>query len=77
MAVDSELTVTTVAVIFSGIAFMGFWREMNDLKKQVITWMSRIETTLFGASGSNGLNGISKDHEERMRQIERRIGDAD
>lgn len=67
----AEPTVTTVAVAFSGIAFLGFWREMNALKKQMTAWMSRIETTLFGASGNNGLNGITKDHEERLRQLER------
>lgn len=66
-----EPTVTTVALAFSGIALVGFWREMNSLKKHMISWTSRIETTLFGASGNNGLNGITKDHEERLRQLER------
>lgn len=66
----SALQVSDLAVPFTGAVLMGFWKEMNSMRKQMIQWQAKIDTTLFGASGSNGLSGTSKDHEERIRILE-------
>lgn len=69
---SSGISVGDAAITFTGVVLLGFWREMNALRKQTLQWQSRIDTTLFGVSGHNGLNGTSKDHEERLRTLELR-----
>lgn len=61
---------TTVAVAFTGFVLAGFWREIHTFKREVTRWQSKIDTTLFGATGDNGLNGTAKDHEARLRALE-------
>jgi hypothetical protein len=65
---------TTAAVAFTGFVLAGFWREINVFKREVLKWQSKIDTTLFGATGDNGINGTVKDHEKRIRRLE--DGDA-
>lgn len=60
----------TVALAFTGFALTMFWREIHAFKRSVEKWQSRIDTTLFGPEGNNGLNGTSKDHEVRIRVLE-------
>jgi hypothetical protein len=40
------------------------------MRDDIKVWQSKINTTLFGPNGDNGLNGTSKDHEHRLRHIE-------
>lgn len=68
--VSSGASIQDIATVFTGIVLIGFWREMNSLKKQMTQWQSKIDTTLFGPNGSNGISGISKDHENRIRFLE-------
>jgi hypothetical protein len=59
-----------VAMTFTGLALTGFWREQRALREDMRTWQAKINTTLFGPNGDNGLNGTSKDHETRIRALE-------
>lgn len=67
-----QVTLTTLAVGFTGFVLAGFWREIHAFKRSVESWQSKIDVTLFGATGDNGLNGTSKDHEQRIRSLESR-----
>ena len=60
----------TVITGFAGMVFAGFWREIHSFKQVVSAWQSKIDTHLFGVAGNNGLTGMVKDHEERIRDIE-------
>jgi hypothetical protein len=60
----------TIITAFAGMVFAGFWREIHLFKQTVTSWQSRIDTHLFGPSGDNGLTGMVKDHEERLRVLE-------
>lgn len=55
---------------FAGMVFAGFWREIHLFKQTVNAWQSKIDTHLFGVAGDNGLTGMVKDHEERLRVLE-------
>lgn len=68
---SNGISMADAAIAFTGVVLLGFWREMNSLKKHTLQWQSKIDTTLFGASGNNGLNGTTKDHEERIRSLEK------
>jgi hypothetical protein len=65
-----QLTVTDIAVSFSSIILLAFWRDMNRFKQDTQTWQATIETALFGRDGTNGINGTVKDHEVRIRDLE-------
>lgn len=58
------------AVWFTGGAIAFFAREIYSFKREVLRWQAKIDTTLFGPEGANGLNGIVKDHELRIRSLE-------
>lgn len=60
----------TLTLAFTGFALTMFWREIHAFKRSVEKWQSKIDTTLFGPEGNNGLNGKSKDHEQRIRTLE-------
>lgn len=63
----------TVALGFTGFVLTMFWREIHAFKRSVEKWQSKIDTTLFGPQGDNGLNGTSKDHETRIRVLESKV----
>lgn len=65
------ITPTSIAVGFAGFVLAGFWREIHTFKRHINQWQSKIDTALFGVNGDNGLNGTQKDHEARLRLIER------
>lgn len=65
----------TLSIAFTGFVLTAFWREIHAFKQSVERWQSKIDTTLFGATGDNGLNGTSKDHETRIRALESRETD--
>jgi hypothetical protein len=58
------------AITFAGFVLAGFWREIHMFKRDVGKWQAKIDVVLFGATGSNGINGTTKDHEQRIRQLE-------
>ena len=64
------MTAETAAMGFTGLVLTGFWREQRALREDMRTWQAKINTTLFGPNGDNGLNGTSKDHERRIRTLE-------
>jgi hypothetical protein len=66
-----SLTLTDIAVTFTGFVLIGFWREMHSLKNDIRAWQAKINTTLFGPNADNGLVGTSKDHEHRLRDLEK------
>lgn len=70
MAVATGMTISDAAVWFTGGAIAFFAREIYSFKREVLRWQAKIDTTLFGPEGSNGLNGMVKDHEVRIRQLE-------
>lgn len=65
-----QMDIPTIAVSFTGFVLIGFWREMHAFKRSQQAWQAKIDTTLFGPEGSNGLNGVIKDHEQRIRALE-------
>jgi hypothetical protein len=65
------INVSDFAIAFAGFVLAGFWREIHLFKRDVGKWQARIDTALFGATGDNGLHGTSKDHETRLRALER------
>lgn len=69
--------IAAIAVSFTGFILAGFWREIHNFKREVLRWQSKIDTTLFGATGDNGLNGTTKDHEQRLRVLEHQINQGD
>lgn len=44
--------------------------QLSDLKRETKEWQAKVEVGLFGATGENGLHGLSKDHEQRIRLLE-------
>ena len=69
------ITLESLAVGFTGVVLAGFWRDTRGLQKEIRSWRAKIDTTLFGPEGSNGLNGTVKDHEQRIRVLEQ--GDSE
>ena len=67
---DKSLDLTGFAIAFAGFVLAGAWREFHHFKREIQKWQAKIDTALFGVTGGNGLNGISKDHETRIRQLE-------
>lgn len=67
---SSTTDLTGIAVAVAGFILAGAWREFHQFKREIQGWQARIDTVLFGADGSNGLNGTSKDHEQRIRLLE-------
>jgi len=65
------VTPTSIAVAFAGFVLAGFWREIHTFKRHINQWQAKIDVVLFGAQGDNGLNGGYKDHEHRLRALER------
>lgn len=65
--------VHTLSLGFTGFVLTMFWREIHSFKRQVERWQSKIDTTLFGPEGNNGLNGTTKDHETRIRVLESKV----
>lgn len=65
------ITPTSIAVTFAGFVLAGFWREIHTFKRHINQWQAKIDTVLFGAHGDNGLNGVTKEHEQRIRRLER------
>lgn len=59
-----------VITSFAAMVFAGFWREIHSFKQTVNAWQSKIDTHLFGVAGDNGLTGMVKDHEQRIRDLE-------
>lgn len=70
VALGTGMSVSDVAVWFAGAALAFFGREMYSFKREIQRWQAKIDTTLFGPEGANGLNGSLKDHESRIRLLE-------
>lgn len=70
LAAPVAITVESIGLGVTTFVLVGFWREQRALRDDIKVWQSKINTTLFGPNGDNGLNGISKDHEYRIREIE-------
>ncbi len=70
VAAPVAVTLESIGLGVTTIALVGFWREQRALRDDIRVWQSKINTTLFGPNGDNGLNGTSKDHETRIRTIE-------
>lgn len=67
----SVLQAVTVALLLGGIAgFNKLKEQVTELTKDTKEWQARVTVALFGATGDNGLHGISKDHEARIRLLE-------
>jgi hypothetical protein len=65
----SNILQTVIALLLAGQ-----WNATATFKREVRRWQDRVDVTLFGPGGDNGLNGTMKDHEQRLRAIERREG---
>ena len=64
------MDIQTIAISFTAFVLAGFWREVHHFRTATQKWQSKIDVTLFGPEGSNGLNGTIKDHETRLRALE-------
>lgn len=67
---EKTADISSIALAVAGFLLAGAWREFHHFKREVQRWQSKIDVVLFGPEGSNGLNGIVKDHEARMRVLE-------
>jgi hypothetical protein len=65
----SNILQTVIALLL-----VGQWNATSTFKREVRRWQDRMDVALFGPDGNNGLNGTVKDHEQRLRAIERREG---
>ena len=77
VATADTVTPTSIAVAFAGFVLAGFWREIHTFKRHINQWQAKIDVVLFGAQGDNGLNGGHKDHEQRLRSLERHHSSAE
>lgn len=83
MTSESTFTGIDLGAIFQGLtlAFLiWFWNafnqvrdKLNELTQETKEWQAKIDVVVFGATGSNGLNGTVKDHEVRLRLLEQNI----
>lgn len=64
------VTPTSIAVTFAGFVLAGAWREIHTFKRHINQWQAKIDTVLFGPGGDNGLHGMTKEHERRIRRLE-------
>jgi len=67
---NGNLEIGTIGLGIAGFLLAGAWREFHHFKREVQKWQSKIDVVLFGPEGNNGMNGTSKDHEQRIRLLE-------
>jgi hypothetical protein len=70
VALETGLSLSDAALWFAGGAIAFFSREIYSFKREVLRWQAKIDTTLFGPEGQNGMHGTVKDHELRIRLLE-------
>lgn len=63
------LSLNAVATTVAGIALLGFWHSMNNLRDEVREFHVRISTHLFGAGGATGLTGAVHKLESDGRDV--------
>ena len=69
-SIAAELKLTDIAGTIATAALVGFWHEMRAFREEIRLWRAKIDTTLFGPEGNNGLNGKSKEMEHRIHDLE-------
>lgn len=64
-------TINTIAMVFSGIVLLAFWRDMNDFKRKVERWQTRIETALFGPDGRGGVHDDVRELKHVVKELDK------
>lgn len=54
-----------------------FWNQFHQIKdrlaeltRETKEWQAKVDVAMFGVTGTNGMHGMSKDHEVRLRLLE-------